>query len=453
MKQKILSLALSSLATLGVLFGASACGRIEMGGNNTEIEPGTVITDETVLDELLEGLTPAELSGLSFSASVNMKLTEGEKTQEQSASLEGEARLGKSPAADIFARISAEEEASQYLLGFVRGENFYSTMGEQEKADFNALKKALKGEEPTLLERQELNGMAAVVTSPAAFKLLANTGSLLGGVVTKTEGGYTLGYDLFRGADSLLAGAETLLENVEANVGMTVTALFANPFVKNTLTTLLDGITAKELYDIVKALPGEIVSFLPEAGTGSAQEYVEGLLRSGEFFGNVTGGDDAWKEFQTFGEIPLDQLFKLISGGEEELGDLGLKDMVSTFRGTLKKELVSLLLPLFGREGEITRENAALTVEFSFDDAKRLVGFTADALAEGDITAAGEEEEQPDGGKTPEEGEGDPVTTAVEATPRLRVTLKLSAACKKTPELFDLTGCKYRTDDGEQTIK
>ncbi len=459
MKKRILNLSLSAVFAVATLFGAVACDKLPKAGGETDgtIEPGTVITDETVRGDLLGTLSKTEVKGLSYSGSAGMKLTSADEAQEYRLVVEGGARLSETPQADAFVSFAYPDDtdmAHGYSVYFVRGDDLYAAAqaAEDDKADFGAFKKALKSE-PIVLDREEAQGIPALITSPAALKLLRNVGTLFDGVVTKTEGGYSLSYDIFAGADTLLAGAEALLEGVEKDVNMTLTALFAHPFVSGTLTKLLDGITAKELYAFAEKFPGEIVAFLPEADNGSAQDYVNGLLRSGEFFETLSGGDEAWGDFRTLGEVPVGKLVELISGGETDLASLGLKDMVHTIRTTLKREIVSTVLSLFGMESEPSAETMELAVTLSFDEEKRLLGFAIEASAEADLDAG---EKQPDGGTTPEDGQGDEVQSAAaeaEKGMHMRATVKLSAACMNSPELFDLKGCKYRTDSGTQTIE
>lgn len=453
MKKRILSFTLSLFLLGAAAVGTAAC---HDGGNGGNYQPGTVITDETVRGSLLDGIAQAQTEGISFSAGLGITLTAGEETMKQEIALEGAARLSDGVEADVFARArmeSGEERALQSLLCFVRKEATYSVSVEQEdeETSFSALKEQLKGEDPIVLEKGE--AASPLYTAPAAGKMLKNLAALLGGVAVKTEGGYTLTFDLVKGLGGLIDGAAELLGSLEQNAEMTVTALFSQPFISGTLPKLFNGITAKELYETLKLLPEDVLALFPAAEGGSAEDYIKGLLRSGSFYEKATNKEGVFAEYKTFGEVPVKKLLDEI-GGTEFLQEL--TPFVTGLRTNLGHALVSLLLPVFSLEGDAQNENIALSAQFSFDNEKKLIGLSLDALAEGDIVQG---ERQPDGGTEEEDGGGDEMALlageaegAEEQKQRLSVSLKLAAAFTESPELFDLKGCKYRSGDGEQTI-
>ncbi len=465
MKKKLLSFALSGMLAFGALFSFSACkpqsgsGSGNAGGNSTggstnnnqTIKPGTVITDETAKSSIFSALAEADPAGLTYAGTVSLSAAQGAQTHTQTIALEGAMLLGKSVSADVSVSLEGEEGA-QYLLGFLRESGAYFAAGdaEGETVDFQALKAQLKAEEePLVLEKEDAGPLPAIFAAPAAVKLLKNTTALFDGVVTKTEGGYSLSFDLLEGAKNFLKGAEAVAGAIDEAETMTVTGLVSQKFVGDTLTNLFRGITAKELASLAELLPEELSSLLPEADDGSAKDYLLGLLRSGDFYTKVTGGEEPWSDYKTFGEVPLSKAVSFIAGEEVDLSALKLKETLSKFGEELENKLAALLIDLLSIEGEVGEENVDLSLAFSFDENKKLLGLTLDALAEGAVTPF---PEQDDGGASPENGNGDPVKTAAEDATKVHIGLKMNATCTSAPQLFDLRGCKYRTESGTSEI-
>lgn len=465
MNKKFLSLALTGLFAFGTLFGAAACKPKEdvnsgNGGTNNgntnngggTVKPGTVISDETLKGSLFAALAETDLTGLTFTGSVNMNVTQGGESKAQKLSLEGAAQFGKQAQGDLYLT-SEGGEAPFYLLGFLRGEDLYSAMGEKdEKSDLTALKAQLKAEnDPLVLEKKSESIAQTVLSSPAALKLVKNATSLFEGVVVKTEGGYSLEFDLFDGVDGLLESVEAVAQTIEDTAEITLTGLFSQNFISDTLDTLLNGITAKELDGLLTLLPEEIAQSLPETANGTAKEYLLGLLRSGDFYTAITGGDEPWTDYRTFGEVPLSALVSAFTGEETDFKALGLKNMIKEFRENLEKQVMAELLELLSVPGTVSDEETDLSLSFAFDDDKKLLGFSVDALAECNVSE-GETEQQPDGGTSPEDGGGDPMT-AGEPIAKARFAAKIAATCAKAPDLFSLSGCKYSDGEGgTQTI-
>lgn len=485
MNKKILSLALSGMLAVSAVFGLAACRPQEggnmggvneggnggnggnagnTGGNGSGIKPGTVISDEEVKNAVFSALAEAELEGLTYAGSVDLSVTQGQKTTVQKIGLEGTALMDEGLSGDLCLSLEGDEGLA-YLLGFLRKDGVYYTTGEAEgdTVDFSALKAQLKADDPTVLERGEAGVSQGLFSAPAAAKLVKNLAVLAGGIVTKTEGGYSLSFDLVEGAGSLLEGAIGVAETIEKTASMTVTGLFSQKFVDETLTTLLDGVTAKELADFVALLPEELQTALPKPESGTAKEYLTGLLRSGSFYTALAGDGEPWTKYRTFGEVTLADAVSLLTGGETELGSLKLKEMLQEVADGLENRIVSLLLDTISVEGQVTEESAELTVTFSFDEDKKLLGLAIDALATGNVTPSAEE--QPDGGTQPEDGSGDGTTATAETpgapeTPeapgtsaaKVRFGLKMSATCTQSAELFDLTGCRYQGENGPVTI-
>lgn len=485
MKKKLLSLALSGMLALSAAFGLAAC-KPQQGGNtgnnsgngttnngnsnnngntnnngnsnnNTNnngngIKPGTVITDETVKNSIFSALTSAETEGIVYSGSVDISLVDGTQTSAQKLSLEGALLFDESVSGDVCLSIEGDE-GLLYLLGFLREDGFYQTMGEAEgeTVDFSALKAQLKGTDPIILEKGDTGVTQTILSSPATMKLAKNLASLVDGTVTKTEGGYSLSFDLVDGVEDLLERAATLAETIDNTAAMTLTGLFSQKFLDDTLTNLLKGISAKELAGLIALLPEELQTALPAAGNETAKDYLTGLLRSGSFYTALAGEGEPWTNYQTFGAVPLAELVSLLTDGELELGTLKLKDIVQEFAEGLENRIVSLLLDLISIEGTSSEEDVELSFTFSFDEDKKLLGFAVDALAEGNVVAEGEEQ-QPDGGTQPEDGNGDQMTAA-QTLPKAHFGLKLSATCAQSPELYDLKGCKYEGADGPVTIQ
>lgn len=445
MKRKILSLALSGAFAVSALFGLVACKPRENNGTgggtggtggtgNGTIAPGTVITDETIKNSVLSSLADASPEGYTFTGSLELAATQSEKTDTQKIQLEGAARFGKTVQADAY--LSIDGDGLLYVLGFLRDDAFYAASGEVEgkTVDFTALKAQLKAkEDPIVLEKAETGPLQTILSAPAAIKLARNIATFAEGTLTKTEGGYSLSVDLVKGADALFSGAEQLADAIDKTPAMTLTSLFSQKLIDDTLTKLLGGVTAKELSALAQFLPEEVSGILPEFGNGSAKDYLLGLLRSGSFYTALAGEGEPWQNYQTFGEVPLSELVGAISGGEADLSTLGLKKIVQDFRSGWKDKLAALVCDLLSIEGEVSGGEVGLLLEFSFDNEKKPIGFSADAFVAGKIAAQTEE------------------LPAAEGTAQnsMRATLKLSATCASSPELFDLAGCKYT--DGEET--
>lgn len=454
MKKKFLAFALTGMLALSALTGLAACkpdqggtsGPQGNGSTNNDggtIKPGTVITDETLKSSIVSALARAEIEGLTFTGSASLALT-GEE-QRQKVELEGALLLGERAEGDVC--LLVEGESVQYLLSFLRTEGVFSVTGESEKeqVDFNALKEQLKDEEePLVLEKSEGGTLQKILAAPAAVKLLKNATTLFDGVAVKTEGGYSLTFDLFSGLSDLLAGAEEVAEVIDKTADMTLSGLFGQKFVTEKLTALFNGITAKELAPFIGLLPEGLQTALPEPD-GPAAEYLTGLLRSGSFYTAVTGGEDPWSQYTTFGEMPLAKLVEFVTGGETQLSSLKLKNLLHDFREGLENKTVALLSDIFSL-GEVTEGKAELALAFSFDNDKKLLGFTLDALAEGTLNA----QPQPDDGIQPEDGQGDQMTAATSQT--VRMSAKLAATCAKSPALYDLAGSQYRGESGPVPI-
>ncbi len=467
MKKKILSLVLSGMLAASAVFGLAACKSQNGGntgnnggngntnnGNGQSIKPGTVITDATLKSSVFAALAEAQPEGLAYSGGLTLSFTQGTETTEQKLSLEGTAHLGKSVAGDLCLSLE-NEEGLMYLLGFLREDGTYGAMGEAEgkTVDFAALKAQLKAEnDPLILEKGEASPAQSVFSTPAVVKMLKNLTSLVDGTVTKTEGGYSLSFDLIKGTSALLDGAKTVAEVIDNTADITLTGLFSQKFFDDTLTSLLKGISAKELSALFPLLPEGWQTTLPEPGNGTAKEYLSELLRSGAFYSSVVGEGEPWTNYRTFGEVPLAEVVSFLTDGETDLASLRLKQMIEDLKGSLENKLVTLLFDSFGFGGTVTGENVDLAVEFSFDDEKKLLGIAIDALAEGNVSENAEQP-QPDGGTQPEDGNGDEMSTAAEPAQKVRCTLKLNAACVQAPELFDLSGCKYEGENGTVTIE
>ncbi len=478
MKKKILSFALSGMLAITAAFGLAACkpqngtggtnnnggnsgnGGTNNGGNsNTNsgqtIAPGTVITDETLKNSVFSALAEAEIEGFSYSGGLTISATQGADTTTQTVELEGAAVFGENVQADVCLSVESDD-GLLYLLGFLRADGLYSATGEEEsdEVDFTALKTQLKAEtDPLILEKNETGPLQSILAAPATVKLVKNMTSLVDGVVTKTEGGYSLSFDLVSGVTNLLKGAGAVADAIDNTADLTLSALFSQKFVDDTLSSLLNGITAAELKDFIELLPQEMQTVLPQPQSGTAKDYLLGLLRSGSFYTEVAGEGEPWTNYRTFGEVPLATLVSAVSGGEIDLASVKLKEMLENFGSTLENQIVSLLAEIISVDGTVTEENVDLSVSFSFDENKKLLGIALDALAEGNVSPAAEEQPQPDGGHSPEDGNGDEMNVAAESGAKVRFGLKLSATCAQSPELFDLKGCKYRGDEGPVAIK
>lgn len=476
MNKKFLCGALACMMAFSSVFALAACkdkgpqgntgnnGGGSMGGNGTTIKPGTVITDESIKTDLYGTLSQSELKGFTYSASATLGVTMGGSAQTQKIVAEGAALITDTAVeVDVFAYfdgVSGEDKESQYMLFFLRDGATYVAMGdwsEEGEVDFAKLKTQLKAEkDPLVLGKEEFDSAGAgLMTSPAALKMVKNLPSLFDGVVTKTEGGYALKFGVLDAVKSLFDGVGSLATAIDANAQITLSGLFGQPFLKTTLGKLLSGITAKEFVDTIKPmLPEEIAKALPEATTGTAVAYVEGLLRSGAFYKALTGDGDEWKEWQTFAEVPLASIASIFTGEEVSFGDLKLKEMLDDLEENFEEQLVSMLLGLIQPdEGELSDENIDLMVSFSFDEDKKLLGFSIDGLVTGSRTLGSKE--QPEEGEKGEQEDNQeselPSPTAKtksDNTATARGTVKIEAACVSAPELYDLVGCKYYTEDG-----
>lgn len=416
---------------LGSVCGVTACKNA--GGLTEEIEPGTVITDGETKTQLYEALTDA-FDGLTFTASASIARGAGEEAVTERVSFEGTARGGERLSADVCGTLEeeGEERSKSYLLCFVRGSDTYTATGEWKgEESYAALKEELKAEEPLILTKYDL-GAGKAFFSPTAARLARNLAALADGAIVKTEGGYDLTFDTLTLLGKALGGVKDLVKTVVGTAEMTVSALFSQPLLKNTLTTLLDGIGADELVSLAQPLlPEELVLPAAQKGEG-AYGYLEGLLRSGDFYGAVTGESTGWSEFRSFGEVPVARAVELVTG--ETLGSLGLESKLEALAGSLEGELLTGLIRLLGEEGAVEDAKAELLLTFSFDDSRKIMGFTLEGLCTGKIVEA-----PADGDGAPANGEGRP----------LRASVKISATKAEAPEFFSLSGCRYYGEDGE----
>ncbi len=488
MNKRFLCGLLAGVMAFGSVFSVAGCKPKEDGGNNNGdgnnssiIEPGTVITDEKTMTDIYNALSEAKLGGFTYSASANLSVTEGNNTQVQKIMAEGAiAHSDSTVQADVFSYLTSsdsKEDGGRYMF-FLRDAAAYSAFakGEGKEEDrYSELKTQLKAkEDPLMLEKIDLGGFGALQTT-TVMKLAQNVSSLFEGVITKTEGGFSLKYDVMTAAKKFLEGAEPLGAAVDENQEITLGGLFSQKYLKDTLDKLLKGITAKELLSVANGyLPAEITEALPEATEGqTAMSYVEGLLRSGAFYKALAGEEEPWSQWKTFSEVPLTGVIGGFTGEEFTFGDVKLKEEIGKLKEELESMLTSYFLELIGlNEGELKDEDIDLTLGFEFDNDKKLLGFSLDGLITGSRTVTqpegGEQGEgtqpqpegseqgdgtqpQPEGG---EQGEGtEPPAKADNGAVKtvVRGTVTIAASSASAPEIFDLTGCKYYNEDGDPT--
>ena len=475
MNKKWISGLLACVMAFGTVFPLSACkdkpeqeqGGSQGGQNNPgsgsnnnqnggEIKPGTVITDQSMKSELYNALAQTELGGFTYSASAT--LTVGEAAQKFLA--EGAATVKDGKISGDVCAYTSSEDGNLYMLIFLRDESIFTVSGEENGEDgvsFSRLKAQLKAtENPLVLTKSEPGGEAEeLLKTPAIVKLVKNLPSLFDGVVTKTEGGFSLEFDMIEAVEGLFDGLMTVAAVIDETAQITLGNLFGQPFLKTTFEKLLNGITATELKEALKkVLPDEIFQSLPEAQqTTTAYAYVEGLLRSGTFYQALTQEDDAWAEYKTFAEVPLEGLMGILTGEEFSFGEMKLVKMLQDLKEHFKTEAVSFLMSLIELdEGELENEELLFTLGFEFDGDKKLLGFSVDALAAGSRTVTENENETE---SVPGEGETTArFARAPEKKIDVRGTVKIEATIVSSPELLDLTGCKYYTENGgTETIK
>lgn len=468
------------------------------GGQDKDktIAPGTVITDKAVKNEFFNALSSSELNGFTYSASANLDVRAGETVQAQKIAAEGAVLFSdETVRADLYVSISAaggEEQESGYYLCFLRGNTAYTASGDWDgegEVDFSALKSRLKAEKNRLLlDKQTVtNSYLQLAKSKTVYQIVRNLPTLFDGVLTKTEGGYTLTFDVGRSLGTFLASFRPLAQAFDANHDLSLGGLFKEDTVKTTLEKLLKGVTAEELVTtLTPVLPEALSEALPTpAKTETAAVYVDDLLRSGSFFRTLTGEDEAWSKWKTFAEVPLKELLGLVTG-EEFTFEPTATERFDELIGKLKTGLIETLMEYAGvEEGELSEEQMQVSMTFAFDEEKHLLGFSADALAGGSKTAGkttekeeqsgssekengGEESEseaeqkarqnaskETDGGTQSADGKEEGDTNGGQPQKRtVRGTVKLEAAGASSPELFDLTGCKYQNGEGgAETIR
>lgn len=487
------------------------------------LAPGTVITDNAVKGEFYNALSESELSGFHYSLSASLEVEKAGETSARKISAEGAIMLSNEDfGADLYLseENDAEEAGKSYFLCFVRGENLYTVSGEWEKegeVDFNALKEQLKAEKNRLLlnREEDVGQYVSLAKSKTVYKILKNMPAVFEGVLTKTEGGYTLSFDVGKSVGGFLKSLRPLAELFDQNHELSVGGLFKEESVKTLLETLLKGVTAEELVETVKPmLPETLAAALPKpAKAQKASDYADGLLRSGSFYQELTKENEGFEKWKTFAEMPLKELFGILTGSELTF-EPKMVERFDEFTETLKTSLIDTLFKFAGvEEGELSDEMLQISMTFSFDEEKHLLGFSADALAGGNKTEAqqqeGEGQEQEDsqgqqgenqegsqgqenqgqeenGGKTDEpkdetqkeaEAEKSEKETEQKALENaeggdqqenndankddsgankqddhktaLRGTVKIEASGASSPILYDLTGCKYRSGEGE----
>lgn len=432
MKRNFMNLAIAGILICTSLFGA-ACASEEGGtgggsgsGAGEGLRPGDVVTDADTVGALLSAVTGADLSGFTFAGTFTLSAESGTEKEEQSFSAEGTVRFGETTSADAF----GISEKGEYFAAFARKDALYFAAGSREEGETNsyaALKEDLKKEDGIVLDRRGLDG--SVLFEPTIYRLLRNAVSFASGTATKTEGGYSLAVDVIKTVEGVLDKAAELTGTIEEDLDMTASALFGQAFVKESLEKLLAGVSAVE----IRALAEKLTGFeLPEAGTGTAKSYLEGLLLSGEFYTALTAEEEGWDGYRTFGEVPVRQFLSLFT---EEPDTFPLKDTVLEFKASLKERVLAAVLNLFGIEGKFSDAAAEVLVDFSFDDAKKPIGFTLAARAEGTLSPAASE-----------------IVFTAESAKRFGVRAKAEAALSNA-ELFDLTGCRYHdAEGGTETI-
>lgn len=451
--------------------GGTQGGTQNGAGMGETIAPGTVITDTAVKNEFYDALSKSELNGFTYSASANLGIkTDGSESMRK-FSAEGAILLaGEEVKADVYLTFSAlegeETDEGSFLL-FLRGSDLYSAAGD-EASEFSAMKEKLKAKENALiLDKMEVQeSYLSLAKSQTVYKIVKNMPALFEGVLEKTEGGYTLSFDVGKSLGDFLMGLRPLAEAFDLNHDLTLGALFGLRPLKDTLETILKGVTAEEFVETFSPiLPEEIAEALPEPGKSqAAATYVDGLLRSGSFFKTLTGEDEAFAEWKTFAEVPLKELLGLLTG-EEFTFEPTAAEQFDKFVGALKSGLIDKLFAYAGvEEGDLSEEELQFSMTFSFDEEKHLLGFTADAITGGSKTQKtepAEKSEESGGSETENETETESEAekqarenaaggeeTGTERKTQLRATVKLEAAGASSPELFDLTGCKYHTEEG-----
>ena len=385
------------------------------GKEETPIAPGTVITDNAVKGEFYDALSTSELNGFHYSASVGFDVTSQGETTTRKIVMEGAVMLsGDELGADLYLSHSAEsEEAGDgYFLCFVRGNTLYTASGEWDKegeVDFNALKEQLKAEKNRLLlERtQDDQGYVQLAKSQTVYKILKNMPAIFDGVLTKTEGGYTLSFDVGKSVGTFLQGLRPLAEAFDKNHDLSIGGLFKEESVKTLLETLFKGVTAEELVATIKpVLPETLAAALPKpVKAQKASDYADGLLRSGAFYQELTKEKEGFEKWKTFAEMPLKELLGLLTGSEFTF-EPSATERFDEFVSTLKTSLINTLFDFAGiDEGKLSDEMLQVSMTFAFDEEKHLLGFSADALAEGSKTAAQPQEGQEGQGGEDQQGQ------------------------------------------------
>ncbi len=182
-----------------------------------------------------------------------------------------------------------------------------------------------------------------MLSNAADSKLLKNFVTLCETKVkTRAFGGYTVEIDVPQTVKKILSRFEAFARDWDADLDMTVSEAFERAEIKEFCNRLCDGISAKELYSLLKssadgAYPVKEL-FPAPVGDCSATDYLRGCLASESVYGKVY---DHFGTGNTLGGMRLSELLKLHS--------YDLLEMIENYRNDAVR---SLAVKLYGLDTE-----------------------------------------------------------------------------------------------------
>ena len=275
--------------------------------------PGDVVTSETIRDALNASLRESHSSdmGVAFAGEFDVAVEgvpfaldfDGEGTFVHIPSTADDSLGGKVYPGWWEADIGVTNHgalAELYAIAYLRRDAAYVGYGTWKDAneDYDALLGEYRKEDGPALVKSTLSGVDAGIPSdmvgvnafPVLSKLAKNSLVYAQGDVIRTTTGYKTSVSLFDAVDKVLADVQTAVSGLKGGflvgVGMNnkIEDLLQQPTIDNMMRTMLYGITAQEIYDLLAATVSEdTMSKLPETTADmDAFDYVWACLRSPE---------------------------------------------------------------------------------------------------------------------------------------------------------------------------
>lgn len=370
----------------------------------------TPAPNQALLDELYESISEMTLAGVNF----RLEQADAYNDSWTWSTAAGSVAFSDVIEADVYTLSQGSFDAD-----FIRGENLYSASAQTPYGNGGYDESALTPEEllagiksgECVLTKNSADKMfgdaqifQAAVYDPFVLKVLTNLPAVLGGRAVTTVDGYLLTYELSEEIDEVFDKLKSAAAAVDADKSMTVNEVAELPEIKGLLAGLLKGTTAKEVTDfLAKVSEKEFLEIFPEAkAEADGFAYLKACLASPSF-GSALGFGGAIGDLNFYDTVCA-LFYNMNSAGIPDALLPSLENKVETLHGWLLASMGLL--------------DRSVSVTVGFDKNK------TPSYIEGEVKAC----------RYPDRY----------SYSRLMMTATLRADfLSETPELFELSGCKY----------